>query len=143
MTQNAFRFLAAEGNRQGSVSVTDRTTGGATASTPKTVRDSIYQTVFLALKVLCLSFEKKLSSEWVRIVRVTKELGLKRTGGPSYWSFVEFALTASTPLRIMLLPFVEHKVRSKISPSHNYFGNFFTFVAFGNETSIGPRSAMV
>lgn len=35
---------------------------------------------FLALKVMCLSFEKKLNFEWVKIARVTKELGAKRAG---------------------------------------------------------------
>lgn len=86
-------ILAPESGRQGSVSVQDRQVTASNA--PKFIRDSIYQSVFLgkycvyrinliwfvsALKVMCLSFEKKLNAEWVKIARVTKELGLKRTG---------------------------------------------------------------
>lgn len=90
-----FFLTAPESGRQGSVSVQDRQVTASNA--PKFVRDSVYQSVFLgkflhfisqwlrfvpfsALKVMCLSFEKKLNFEWVKIARVTKELGSKRAG---------------------------------------------------------------
>uniref|UniRef100_A0A5S6PYL0 UNC80 domain-containing protein n=1 Tax=Trichuris muris TaxID=70415 RepID=A0A5S6PYL0_TRIMR len=96
-------------------------TGERLVSQPATlfkgIRDSTYPACLLTLKVICLCFENSMTSEWCRIAKVIKELGTKRLGGSALWSFVEFAISSSLPLRTLLLPFVEHKFLTIKNPT--------------------------
>lgn len=85
-------------------------TGSRDAKRPARISGSLYQAAFLALRIVCICFENRLSSEWPRIVRVMRDLGRRNEAAPDLWSFMEFVVTHRTPLYIVLLPFILHKV---------------------------------
>ncbi|XP_017847563.1 protein unc-80 homolog [Drosophila busckii] len=85
-------------------------TGSRDAKRPARISGSLYQAAFLALRIVCICFEGRLSSEWPRIVRVMRDLGRRNEAAPDLWSFMEFVVTHRTPLYIVLLPFILHKV---------------------------------
>lgn len=85
-------------------------TGSRDAKRPAKISTSLYQATFLALRVLCICFEPRLSNEWPRIVRVMRDLGRRNEAAPELWSFLEFVVTQRTPLYIVLMPFILHKV---------------------------------
>lgn len=85
-------------------------TGSRDAKRPAKISGSLYQAAFLALRVLCVCFETRLSNEWPRIVRVMRDLGRRNEAAPELWSFLEFVVTHRTPLYIVLMPFILHKV---------------------------------
>lgn len=51
-----------------------------------------------------------MSHEWPRVVRVMRDLGRRNEAAPELWSFLEFVVTHRTPLYIVLMPFILHKV---------------------------------
>lgn len=51
-----------------------------------------------------------MAREWPRIVRVMRDLGRRNEAAPELWSFLEFVVTRRTPLYIVLMPFILHKV---------------------------------
>lgn len=65
---------------------------------------------FTALRILCICFETRMAKEWPRIVRVMRDLGRRNEAAPELWSFLEFVVTHRTPLYIVLMPFILHKV---------------------------------
>ncbi|KAH8311397.1 hypothetical protein KR044_006087 [Drosophila immigrans] len=85
-------------------------TGSRDAKRPARISGSLYQAAFLALRIVCICFENRLSSEWPRIVRVMRDLGRRNEAAPDLWSFMEFVVTHRTPLYIVLLPFILHKI---------------------------------
>ncbi|XP_058813943.1 protein unc-80 homolog isoform X3 [Topomyia yanbarensis] len=85
-------------------------TGSRDAKRPAKISTSLYQATFLALRVLCICFESRLSNEWPRIVRVMRDLGRRNEAAPELWSFLEFVVTQRTPLYIVLMPFILHKI---------------------------------
>ncbi|GBP05776.1 Protein unc-80 homolog [Eumeta japonica] len=44
------------------------------------------------------------------IVRVMRDLGRRNEAAPDLWSFLEFVVTHRTPLYIVLMPFILHKI---------------------------------
>lgn len=87
-------------------------TGSRDTKRPAKISGSLYQAAFLALKVLCVCFENRLSNEWPRISRIMRDLGRRNEAAPELWSFLEFVVTHRMPLYIVLMPFILHKVRS-------------------------------
>ncbi|XP_055525794.1 protein unc-80 homolog isoform X1 [Wyeomyia smithii] len=85
-------------------------TGSRDAKRPAKISTSLYQATFLALRVLCICFEPRLANEWPRIVRVMRDLGRRNEAAPELWSFLEFVVTQRTPLYIVLMPFILHKI---------------------------------
>ncbi|XP_037891733.1 protein unc-80 homolog isoform X5 [Glossina fuscipes] len=85
-------------------------TGSRDAKRPARIAGSLYQAAFLALRIVCICFENRLSAEWPRIVRVMRDLGRRNEAAPDLWSFLEFVVTHRTPLYIVLLPFILHKI---------------------------------
>ncbi|EDW38859.1 GL13705 [Drosophila persimilis] len=85
-------------------------TGSRDAKRPARISGSLYQAAFLALRIVCICFENRLSTEWPRIVRVMRDLGRRNEAAPDLWSFMEFVVTHRTPLYIVLLPFIMHKI---------------------------------
>ncbi|XP_055382818.1 protein unc-80 homolog isoform X2 [Condylostylus longicornis] len=85
-------------------------TGSRDAKRPARIAGSLYQAAFLALKIVCICFETRLSNEWPRIVRVMRDLGRRNEAAPDLWSFLEFVVTHRTPLYIVLMPFILHKI---------------------------------
>ncbi|XP_041761318.1 protein unc-80 homolog isoform X1 [Anopheles merus] len=85
-------------------------TGSRDAKRPSKISSSLYQATFLALRVLCICFETRLSNEWPRIARVMRDLGRRNEAAPELWSFLEFVVTQRTPLYIVLMPFIMHKI---------------------------------
>lgn len=85
-------------------------TGSRDSKRPAKISGTLYQAAFLALKVLCVCFETRLSSEWPRIARIMRDLGRRNEAAPELWSFLEFAVTHRTPLYIVLMPFILHKI---------------------------------
>ncbi|XP_055584997.1 protein unc-80 homolog [Uranotaenia lowii] len=85
-------------------------TGSRDAKRPAKISNSLYQATFLALRVLCICFESRLSNDWPRIVRVMRDLGRRNEAAPELWSFLEFVVTQRTPLYIVLMPFILHKI---------------------------------
>ncbi|XP_068157117.1 protein unc-80 homolog [Drosophila tropicalis] len=85
-------------------------TGSRDAKRPARISGSLYQAAFLALRIVCICFENRLSTEWPRIVRVMRDLGRRNEAAPDLWSFMEFVVTHRTPLYIVLLPFILHKI---------------------------------
>lgn len=53
-----------------------------------------------------------MAEEWTRIVRVMRDLGRRNEAAPELWGFLEFVVTRRTPLYIVLMPFILHKVSS-------------------------------
>lgn len=51
-----------------------------------------------------------MAKEWPRIVRIMRDLGRRNEAAPELWSFLEFTVTHRTPLYIVLMPFILHKV---------------------------------
>lgn len=51
-----------------------------------------------------------MAKEWPRIVRIMRDLGRRNEAAPELWSFLEFVVTHRTPLYIVLMPFILHKV---------------------------------
>ncbi|GMR41127.1 hypothetical protein PMAYCL1PPCAC_11322 [Pristionchus mayeri] len=103
--------------RQGSVSVTDKG-HSATVSTHRIVRDSVVQSIYLALKVLMLTFDKLLTPLWPKVAKIVKELVTRRASGAlavSLGAFVEFLLTCNLPVALMALPIVHAKLKQKPS----------------------------
>lgn len=89
-------------------------TGSRDAKRPARIAESLYQAAFLALRIVCICFENRLSSEWPRIVRVMRDLGRRNEAAPDLWSFLEFVVTHRTPLYIVLMPFILHKVKRSL-----------------------------
>lgn len=87
-------------------------TGSRDAKRPARISGSLYQAAFLALRIVCICFENRLSNEWPRIVRVMRDLGRRNEAAPDLWSFLEFVVTHRTPLYIALMSFILHKVSS-------------------------------
>ncbi|XP_050101355.1 protein unc-80 homolog isoform X2 [Anopheles aquasalis] len=85
-------------------------TGSRDAKRPAKISSSLYQATFLALRVLCICFDTRLSHEWPRIARVMRDLGRRNEAAPELWSFLEFVVTQRTPLYIVLMPFILHKI---------------------------------
>lgn len=85
-------------------------TGSRDAKRPAKISSSLYQAAFLALRILCICFEHRLANEWPRVVRVMRDLGRRNEAAPELWSFLEFVVTHRTPLYIVLMPFILHKV---------------------------------
>lgn len=82
-----------------------------------------------ALKIMMTCFERELKCEWPRIARMIKDLAMKRSGssascpanyfvrnvhiiegGQALWSFLDFVVTAETPLRILLSPVISQRM---------------------------------
>lgn len=85
-------------------------TGSRDAKRPAKISGSLYQAAFLALRILCICFEPRLSNEWPKIVRVMRDLGRRNEAAPELWSFFEFVVTHRTPLYIVLMPFILNKI---------------------------------
>ncbi|XP_059612441.1 protein unc-80 homolog isoform X4 [Phlebotomus argentipes] len=85
-------------------------TGSREAKRPARISGSLYQAAFLALRILCICFEQRLANEWPRIVRVMRDLGRRNEAAPELWSFLEFVVNHRTPLYIVLMPFILHKI---------------------------------
>lgn len=85
-------------------------TGSRDSKRPAKISGTLYQAAFLALKVLCVCFESRLANEWPRISRIMRDLGRRNEAAPELWSFLEFAVTHRTPLYIVLMPFILHKI---------------------------------
>lgn len=51
-----------------------------------------------------------MAKEWPRIVRIMRDLGRRNEAAPELWSFLEFVVTQRTPLYIVLMPFILHKI---------------------------------
>ncbi|KAK6755856.1 hypothetical protein RB195_014320 [Necator americanus] len=100
--------------RQGSVSVTDRG-HSATVSTLRIVRESVSQSIYLALKVMMLCFGKLLTPMWPRVARLVRDLISKKQGGQSAVQFIDFVLHAELPIALLILPVIQHRVKQKPS----------------------------
>ncbi|CAI5452393.1 unnamed protein product [Caenorhabditis angaria] len=98
--------------RQGSVSVTDRG-HSATVSTHRIVRESVCQSIYLALKVLMLTFGKLLTTMWPRVSRIVKDLLAKKPGAASAVAFVDFLLNSNLPIALFILPQIQNKMKQK------------------------------
>ncbi|XP_037920959.1 protein unc-80 homolog [Hermetia illucens] len=85
-------------------------TGSRDAKRPARIAGSLYQAAFLALRILCICFETRLANEWPRIARVMRDLGRRNEAAPDLWNFMEFVVTHRTPLYIVLMPFILHKI---------------------------------
>lgn len=85
-------------------------TGSRDSKRPAKISGTLYQAAFLALKVLCVCFESRLANEWPRIARIMRDLGRRNEAAPELWSFLEFVVTHRTPLYIVLMPFILHKI---------------------------------
>lgn len=85
-------------------------TGSRDAKRPARIAGSLYQAGFLALRLLCICFEQRMAHEWPKIVRVMRDLGRRNEAAPELWSFLEFTVNHRTPLYIVLMPFILHKI---------------------------------
>uniref|UniRef100_A0A1I7ST06 UNC80 domain-containing protein n=1 Tax=Bursaphelenchus xylophilus TaxID=6326 RepID=A0A1I7ST06_BURXY len=98
--------------RQGSISVTDK--GHiATVSTHRIIRESVVQSVFLALKVLIVVFHRQLTAHWVKISRIVKDIASKRLGGSCMYNFMEFASHLNLPISLIIVPVIQQKLNQR------------------------------
>ncbi|KAL7307483.1 hypothetical protein TKK_0000662 [Trichogramma kaykai] len=63
-----------------------------------------------ALKIIIISFENDLTSEWPRILRTMKLLNKRNEASLHLWNFLEFVVTHRTPLYIQMMLFIIHKI---------------------------------
>uniref|UniRef100_A0A0N4ZFZ3 UNC80 domain-containing protein n=1 Tax=Parastrongyloides trichosuri TaxID=131310 RepID=A0A0N4ZFZ3_PARTI len=98
--------------RQGSVSVTEKG-HSATVSTLFAVRESVVQSVFFALKVMILSFQKQMTLHWPKVIKIVKELISQKYVGTSLLSFTDFLIQANLPISIIVLPMIETKLKQR------------------------------
>uniref|UniRef100_A0A915D4K6 Uncharacterized protein n=1 Tax=Ditylenchus dipsaci TaxID=166011 RepID=A0A915D4K6_9BILA len=115
MASTAFSTsLMRDSATRGSVSITDRGGHIATVSTTqRIVRDSIIQSILLALKVMILSFQKQMTPHWAKIARIVKDLVAKRAGGSALFSFIEFLVNVNLPISLIILPVVHNKLNQR------------------------------
>jgi protein unc-80 len=85
-------------------------TGSRDSKRPAKISSTLYQAAFLALKVLSVCFESRLSNEWPRIARIMRDLGRRNEAITFLLGFLEFVVTHRTPLYIVLMPFILHKI---------------------------------
>ncbi|XP_074657337.1 protein unc-80 homolog [Tubulanus polymorphus] len=76
----------------------------------KHLKDAVYQTAFLGLKIIIVCFQSQLSAEWHRIAVTIKELVARHQGGAFLWKFIDFLVTIRPPLYIILRPFIHFKM---------------------------------
>ena len=76
-------------------------------------QSSLHQIGLLGLKIMIVCFERQLSSDWYRIAKCIREIVNKNFGGVNLWSFIDFVVTYKTPLFILLLPLIRHKLLHK------------------------------
>ncbi|CAB0043579.1 unnamed protein product [Trichogramma brassicae] len=62
------------------------------------------------LKIIIISFENDLTSEWPRILRTMKLLNKRNEASLHLWNFLEFVVTHRTPLYIQMMLFIIHKI---------------------------------
>uniref|UniRef100_A0A0N5B9Z7 UNC80_C domain-containing protein n=1 Tax=Strongyloides papillosus TaxID=174720 RepID=A0A0N5B9Z7_STREA len=98
--------------RQGSVSVTEKG-HSATVSSLFVVRESVLQSVFFALKVMILSFQKQMTLHWSKVIKIVKELIGQKYVGNSLLSFTDFLIQANLPISIIVLPMIETKLKQR------------------------------
>uniref|UniRef100_A0A158R4L5 UNC80 domain-containing protein n=1 Tax=Syphacia muris TaxID=451379 RepID=A0A158R4L5_9BILA len=103
-------------SRQGSVAVA----GGhsATISVQPLVRETVCQTVFLALKVMMVVFQTTLSAHWAKIAKLTKDLISKKMGGAALYAFADFVVEVNLPISLLILPILQNKVNQKPASEH-------------------------
>ncbi|CAD5215802.1 unnamed protein product [Bursaphelenchus okinawaensis] len=98
--------------RQGSISVTDK--GHiATVSTHRIIRESVVQTIFLALKVMIVVFNRQLTLHWIKISRIVKDIASKRLGGNTLYQFMEFVSHLNLPISMMATPIIQQKLNQR------------------------------
>lgn len=109
--------------RQGSISVTDKG-HSATVSAHRVVRESAIQAIFLgecrgptstppppsALKVLLVAFHRQMTSHWIKVARIMKDIASKKLGGPALFNFVEFLAQLNLPISLLVIPIIQQKV---------------------------------
>ncbi|XP_023931089.1 protein unc-80 homolog isoform X1 [Lingula anatina] len=74
------------------------------------IKENVFDTAFLGLKVLIVCFPKELSLEWQRIANCIKEIGHKMIGGAALWRFMDFVVTIRSPLFVLLQSFIKYKL---------------------------------
>lgn len=85
-------------------------------------QSSIQQIGLLGLKIMMVCFERQLSNDWYRIAICIRENSEKNLKGVTFWNFIDFVVTFRTPLFIMLLPLIRHKLLQKVCESdQEYF----------------------
>uniref|UniRef100_A0A0K0E172 UNC80_C domain-containing protein n=3 Tax=Strongyloides stercoralis TaxID=6248 RepID=A0A0K0E172_STRER len=109
---NATGMASETSGRQGSVSVTEKG-HSATVSSLFIVRESIVQSVFFALKVMILSFQKQMTLHWPKVIKIVKELIGQKYVGNSLLSFTDFLIQANLPISIVVLPMIEAKLKQR------------------------------
>ncbi|CAJ0941559.1 unnamed protein product, partial [Mesorhabditis belari] len=142
----ATTFIRGQGHdlsgRQGSVSVTDRG-HSATVSTHRIVRESVCQSVFLALKVMMLCFGRLLGPLWPRVNRLVKDLLNKKAGGQAASAFVEFVLHSNLPISLLILPTIHAKVKNRTAEGAATAETSASWVIeMGEKLSRIPRAAL-
>ncbi|KAI1307248.1 Protein unc-80 -like protein [Halotydeus destructor] len=74
------------------------------------LQSSLHQIGFLGLKIMMVCFDRQLASEWYKICQRIRELTAKNIGGVNLWNFLDFVVTHRTPLFILLMPMIRHKL---------------------------------
>ncbi|KAK0415429.1 hypothetical protein QR680_011941 [Steinernema hermaphroditum] len=126
--------------RQGSVSVTDRG-HSATVSTLRIVRESVCQSIFLALKVMIMAFYQQMTAHWSKVIKIVKELVGKRAGGHALHSFIDFMVTSNLPISILVMPILNAKLNQKAlsEPETHWQNEFRERLARGNRIAEGDE----
>ncbi|TKR76778.1 hypothetical protein L596_017869 [Steinernema carpocapsae] len=126
--------------RQGSVSVTDRG-HSATVSTLRIVRESVCQSIFLALKVMIMAFYQQMTAHWAKVMKIVKELVGKRAGGHALHSFIDFMVTSNLPISILVMPILNAKLsqKSMSEPETHWQNEFKERLAKGNRVADGDE----
>lgn len=59
---------------------------------------------------MVLTFQKQMTSHWVKIVKIIKDLIAKKAGGASLFSFIDFLININLPISLLILPVLHNKV---------------------------------
>lgn len=70
--------------------------------------------VVVGLKIIQVCFESELNAHWQRIARVIKEISKVAEARAAFWSYLDFLVAYRNPLFIILLPFLQQKVRIRV-----------------------------
>ena len=65
---------------------------------------SVFLNHLLELKVIAVSLQKQMTMNWVKMMRIIKELVSKKISSTSLLSFVEFMMASNLPISLLIMP---------------------------------------
>lgn len=59
---------------------------------------------------MVLTFQKQMTSHWIKVGKIIKDLIAKKAGGTALFSFIDFLINVNLPISLLILPVLHNKV---------------------------------